>query len=172
MNERLVGAIDVLLEQLEEQERSVIETKRMINSLLQRIGKSPRFQDTELERSQNIIQPDMFYGKALATCVREYLEMKGNACTAEEILKGLQLGGFDFVPLEWKEKSRLRNVSISIAKNTSYFHRLPNGTFGLLSWYPDLKKPKIKRTKAPEEEEKIIEEGNEETEKVEKENEN
>jgi len=147
MDKTLDDAIEVLLKKLEAQEKVVIDTKRIINSLLEMMGKSPKFKDTELEKSQNIIRPDMYYGKRLATCVREYLDMKGNACTAKEILDALQQGGFNFVPLEWQEKSRLRNLSISIAKNTSSFHRLPNGTFGLLSWYPDIQKKKSQQEK-------------------------
>jgi hypothetical protein len=35
----------------------------------------------------------------------------------------------------WKEKDRLRLLASSLAKNTAKFHRLPNGSYGLLSWY-------------------------------------
>lgn len=175
VNDKLQAAIDVLLEELEEQEKSVIDTKRMINSLRRRIGKNPFFNDTELQKSQNINRADMFYGKPLATAVREYLELRKSACNTEEIFDGLKQGGFDFVSLQWNEKSRIRNLSISIAKNTSYFHRLPNGTFGLLSWYPDIRKKKPEQVKIHnntenKEPEEISKERNENKNMEEKEN--
>jgi hypothetical protein len=69
---------------------------------------------------------------------------------ADEILKGLEEGGFDFEPLGWKEKDRLRSLSISLAKNTAIFHRLPNnGAFGLLAWYPEVAKRKAEAEKVP-----------------------
>jgi hypothetical protein len=63
------------------------------------------------------------------------LERRKRACKAEEILQGLLDGGFDFDANEWKEKDRLRLLASSLAKNNTKFHRLPNGTFGLLAWY-------------------------------------
>ena len=41
--------------------------------------------------------------------------------------------------MEGKE-TRERNVAISLAKNNLKFHKLPNNTFGMLSWYPDVAK--------------------------------
>jgi len=39
---------------------------------------------------------------------------------------------WDSVPAE---KDRLRMLALSLAKNNVKFHKLPNNTFGLLSWY-------------------------------------
>jgi len=172
MSDHLSAAIKELLGKLKELGHSVIETKKAINLLRSMRGEKPLFTDTELKQSSDVLKSDQYYGKPLATAAREYLEYRDEACTADSIFKGLQEGGFDFVVFNWNKSDRLRIFSMSLAKNTSTFHRLPNGTYGLAVWYPDLKKPKIKRTKAPEEEEKIIEEGNEKTEKVERENEN
>jgi hypothetical protein len=47
----------------------------------------------------------------------------------------VEQGGFDFDATGWKEKDRLRMLAISLAKNNTKFHKLPNNTFGLLSWY-------------------------------------
>ncbi|HEY3103825.1 MAG TPA: hypothetical protein VGJ69_09540, partial [Pyrinomonadaceae bacterium] len=35
-----------------------------------------------------------------------------------------------------------KNLGISMGKNSSIFHRLPNDTWGLLKWYPNVKMPK------------------------------
>jgi hypothetical protein len=81
-----------------------------------------------------------YYGRPLATVAQEYLEGRKEACKPEEILEGLRGGGFDFKALQWGggEKDWIRNLSISLAKNTKAFHRLPNGTFGLVAWYPEV----------------------------------
>jgi hypothetical protein len=153
MDEKLSAAVDVLLAKLEEQTRSVVETKKMINSLRQIMGEEPLFQGEELQASVADLspsRPDLYYGKPLAAACRDYLERRKRACMADEILKGLEEGGFDFEPLGWKEKDRLRSLSISLAKNTAIFHRLPNnGAFGLLAWYPEVAKRKAEAEKVP-----------------------
>ena len=44
----------------------------------------------------------------------------------------------NFKALGWKDNDRLRSLAISLAKNNQKFHKLPNNTFGLLSWYPSV----------------------------------
>jgi len=143
MNEKLSVAVEVLLEKLEEQEKTVIETKKMINSLLHMSGEKPRFIEEELKQTNNVLRPDQFYGKPLATAIRSYLELGGKtARSLDEIFNALRDGGFDFTVNEWKEKDWLRNLSISISKN-KVFHRITtNGYIGLLEWYPEVKKIK------------------------------
>lgn len=135
MKEKLNAAIEVLMSQLEDQEKQMAETKKMINALLVRTGNKPRFDHVEDEKVGGPLRRDQFYTKPLATAVTEYLEQRHEACTAEEILDGLKKGGFDFRALGWQDKLRLRNLAISLAKNTQTFHKLPNGTLGLLGWY-------------------------------------
>lgn len=157
MREKLNAAIEVLETQLQEQVQQVSETKKMINSLLQRMGEEPRFSDVAVEEvGAGSGRRDAYYGKPLATAAQEYLKRRNQACTSEEIIRGLEQGGFDFRPLQWKEEDRVRSLSISLAKNSITFHRLPNGTFGLLSWYPEVEKPepgsakkKARRTSRP-----------------------
>lgn len=168
MKEKLNAAIEVLEAQLQEQLQQVTETKKMINALLQRIGEEARFADVAAEQVVvGTTRRDAYYGKPLATAVQEYLKRRNQACTAEEILRGLEQGGFDFRPLGWRDDDRLRSLAISLAKNSVTFHRLPNGTFGLLGWYPEVGKiepaaanrkrprrqsPKAKQTKQAAEE--------------------
>jgi len=158
MDEKLNAAIEVLLERLHEKEREVIEAKKMINSLRQMSGESPLFTDADLQQSNNSSRRDLYYGKPLSTACREYLEFRKQACDANEILDALEDGGFDFEALGWKEKDWLRSLSISLAKNSGIFHRLPNGTFGLLAWYSEIKKrkaiPKNNQEQIAEEEKK------------------
>lgn len=136
MKEKLGSAVEALTQQLEEQIREVAETKKMINSLRKRMGEAPLYADIESESVvSGVIRPDQFYGKPLATAAQQYLEMRRQATSAEDILSGLNQGGFDFAALGWSEPTRLRSLAMSLAKNTKTFHRLPNGMFGLLAWY-------------------------------------
>lgn len=136
MDDKLSGAVEVLVAQLNDQMKQVADTKSTINALLRSMGKEAMFQDVNVEQA-SAIRPDQFYGKGLATAVQDYLKRRKQACGADEILRGLEQGGFDFRSVSWKEADRRRSLSISLAKNSVTFHRLPNGTFGLLSWYPE-----------------------------------
>jgi hypothetical protein len=73
---------------------------------------------------------------------REYLDLRGTAVPLDEILEALQRGGFSFESQGWADAARLRNLGISIGKNTAIFHRLPNDTWGLAKWYPGVKQKK------------------------------
>src|ERR1700733_621307 len=156
----LDAAINDLTEKLQKQMNDVAETKRAINVLLRLTGKDPAFPDDSPEHARAAfnIEPDQYYGRPLATCVQEYLEQRNKATgkkavEVSEILKVLEQGGFDFKALGWKEKDRLRSLSISLAKNSKVFHRLPNnGPFGLLAWYPDVAAKKDKAAQAAESE--------------------
>lgn len=154
MNSNIEAAINDLTTKLQGQMNDVSETKRAINVLLRMVGKEPQFPDDSPEKANAAfrIEPDQYYGRALATSVQEYLEMRKKATgkqavDATEILKALEDGGFEF---SWKENDRLRALSISLAKNTKVFHRLPNGMFGLLSWYPDVTAKKERAEKPTE----------------------
>lgn len=105
------------------------------------------------------IKPDTFYGKKLQTAVREYLEMRKlqnlGPATPREIYDAITLGGFKF---EAKDaNTALVGLRALLRKRTAFFHRLPNNTYGLTSWYPDLKKQKpaasTEETEEDEEEE-------------------
>jgi hypothetical protein len=86
------------------------------------------------------VRRDEYYGKPFATAAQLYLQRRKQACMPDEILKGLEDGGFDFRALGWKDGDRLRSLAISLAKNNKVFHKLPNGTFGLVDWYESIKR--------------------------------
>lgn len=157
MSDRLSGAVEELEIQLQEQLQEVSNTKKLINSLLKRTGQPPRYPDTSVETA-GPIRKDVYYGKPLATAVQMVLERMGGAATAADILKALEEGAFDFRPLKWTDAMRLRNLAISMAKNTKAFHKLPNGTFGLISWYDAATINASKQEKAEKAEDKTDEE--------------
>jgi hypothetical protein len=134
MSEKLTGAIEELQAHLEQQLQEASDTKKMINALRKRMGLDALYQDVSVEQV-GAIRADQYYGKPLAAAAGEYLERRKQATTAEDIMRGLEQGGFDFDATGWKEKDRLRMLAISLAKNNTKFHKLPNNTFGLLSWY-------------------------------------
>ena len=140
MKAELQPAVDALRNQLQEQMNDVTETKKMINSLLKRMGEEPEFTDVESGQLsfRGALRPDQYYGKPFATAAQEFLERRKQACSAEEIMKGLEQGGFDFKAAGWRQEDRLRSLAISLAKNNAKFHKLPNNTFGLLAWYPGI----------------------------------
>jgi len=142
VHEKIQGAIEVLTEQLNQLLREVAEKKRVINSLYRSAGEEPIYQDVDADQATGAwpVRPDQFYGKPFATAAIEFLQMQKRACSTDDIVKGLEMGGFDFKALNWADSGRLRNVAISISKNTKTFHKLPNGYIGLLTWYPEVQK--------------------------------
>lgn len=134
MSDKFTPAIEELQAQLSGQLQEVAETKRMINALRKRQGLDPLYSDVIVEQA-GALRPDQYYGKPLASAAGEFLERRKQACPADEIMRGLEQGGFDFESTGWKEKDRLRMLAISLAKNNTKFHKLPNNTFGLLTWY-------------------------------------
>ena len=140
MSHALAAAVEELQKQLAEQLEAAAETKKMINSLRKRMDLEPLYKDVMVESAVGgtlAIKSDQFYGKPLATAVQEFLELRKRAtgqqaCSIQDILKGLEQGSFDFGT--WKQDDRLRSLAVSLAKNTKAFHRLPNRMFGLTEW--------------------------------------
>jgi len=85
------------------------------------------------------IRPDTFYGKKMQTAVREYLEMRRAAglgpAKPREIYEAITTGGFQFDTKE--EAVALVGLRALLRKRSQFFHKLPNGTYGLTSWYPE-----------------------------------
>jgi hypothetical protein len=133
MSDDLNPAVTTLQRKLDEQLKAASETKKVINMLLKSMGKPEQYHD--VSDGGSAVRADQFYGKPLATAAQQYLEFRQQACQPDEILQGMLAGGFDFDRLGWKENDRLRSLSISLAKNNVKFHRLKNGSFGLVGWY-------------------------------------
>lgn len=142
-NDVLIPAIEKLTKELEELLRQVTKKKELINALHESMGQDPPYGDVAADAGQGTgtIRPDQYYGRPFATVSKEYLELRKRSCGAEEITRGLEQGGYDF--RNWKEHDRVRLVAVNLAKNTVVFHKLPNNTFGLLAWYPEVAKPKL-----------------------------
>lgn len=158
MAEHIKQTIADLQNRLKEQEKTVLDTKRLINNLCKLADLPPLYADADLEVATGpslSIQSDQFYGQPLATCIRQILEMrralKQGPATVNEIYDALAAGGFKFETKN--EDNSKRGLRISLTKNTSIFHKLPNGKFGLLEWYPSAKPAKPKEDGAGEDDE-------------------
>lgn len=129
--------------------------KKSVNAMCQQVGDEPQYPDADdaVGGVGGTIRPDQFYGKGLSTAVRELLERRKSAASTEEIVRGLDQGGFDFAALGWKKaEHRPRILAISLVKNTATFRRLPNGMFGVESWYEERVKRKAKADDAVKDE--------------------
>jgi hypothetical protein len=127
-------------------EAEAIDLKKAVNVLCKASGTPEQFSDDELGvrgfRGLASLKPAQFYGKTPMVSAREYLDMRPDEpVEVEEIMEALKRGGFDFEAQGWtNETMRLKNLSISLGKNSQIFHRLPNGMIGLTKWYSHIKK--------------------------------
>ena len=152
MDDHLHKTLEQAQRKLAEQEAAVVSTKKFINQICEFAGMPAAYPNTE-EKSGTVgvgaITRDSFYGKSVTTAVREYLEMRKasglGAATHAEIIEALKAGAFDFTTISADETGAQRGVAITLAKNSSIFHKLPNGNWGLLVWYPEAKAKKEKK---------------------------
>lgn len=148
MSEHMEKAIGELQDKLKPIEAEANKLKITINQLCEVAGKPPIYKiESDEEKSQSLssIKSDEFYGKALARSVRQVLELRKRSgmdppATAREIYEALLSGGYHFETKN--EANALRSLRISLTKNVAVFHKLPNGKFGLVSWYPKVKASK------------------------------
>lgn len=145
MDESMRATIETLTAKVEAKAKELAELKRTVNFLSKEAGGDPVY-DVEQTSGEvtgyTAIRADQFYGKSPIVAAREYLESRGRAVTAEEVVDALARGGFDFDEQGWKKPDRVRSMAISLSKNTAIFHRLPNGTYGLVKFYPAIRAEK------------------------------
>jgi len=136
--------ISKLEQRLEAQLKEVAETKQAINLLLKMGGEPPRFTDIDAGiASASTVRSDEYYGQPLSSVVGDILARNktygGSAMSVNEIYEGMVKGGYKFETQS--EDNAKRGLRISLTKNSTKFHRLPGGNWGLLEWYPKAKQP-------------------------------
>lgn len=157
MSNPFQSAIDALEKELAPIERQRNELLTTINVLRAKANLPPRpdtpspggggGQSGEAPAATlTTLKNDTFFGKRMGTAAREYLEMRYAAAngtdpaTTRQIFDALKAGGFVF---ETRDDGvamiSLRNM---LRKASQTFLKLPNGTYGLRSWYPGARKPK------------------------------
>lgn len=144
MREKLEAAIDVLKQRLAEQEHRVTETKKLINELCEAAGIEPLYAVTEAGSQATVtaITGDTFYGDAsVTTAARRYLEMRRTAnlgpASTREVYEALKNGNFPFATND--ANNAMTNIRATMRKNSSIFHRLPDGRWGMRGWYDRIK---------------------------------
>jgi hypothetical protein len=143
MNDHIEKTIQDFRKKLETAEQEVIRLKRTINDLCDMGGKARLFRDDELEASSGktplTFANDAFYGKPLASCVKEILSARKTAnlgaAGIDELYDALLGHGYHF---EGKEENRKNILRTALRKNSD-FHKLPHGGYGLREWYGRLK---------------------------------
>lgn len=145
MTKTLDQAIEEIVGQIGKLEAEIRDKKSTVNTLCGVAGREAMYElDAPETAVPSRIRSDQFYGQALATAVRTILEMRKaqnlGAATVKEIFEALTMGGYTFnTKTDDVAHASLRN---SLSKNTVTFHKLPNGRFGLLSWYPNARPAK------------------------------
>lgn len=166
MSEDLAPAIAVLERQLSLAERKVNALKGAINVLYVETGGAPPYpegggDDGGGSSKITAIRDDTFYGKKQQTAVREYLEMRKaqgqGPAKPREIFDALKAGGYQFETKD--DEIALVSLRALLRKRSAFFHKLPNGAYGLTSWYPHAKAQKA----AAVEEEEADDEASEQT---------
>jgi len=136
---------------IEEFEQKIRERRTAINTICEDAGMPPRYADVTVgggissasSASARVtkIQDDTFYGKKQTPAMREYLELRKSQglgpATPREIYEALKMGGYQY---ESKDDSvALVGLRALLRTQPKVFHKLPQGTYGLSSWYPDAK---------------------------------
>lgn len=141
-------AITALEQDYEEGERKQAALLGTINTLREKAGMPPRQRATGPAAagasSISEIRSDTFYGKKMQTAAREYLEMRKakdlGPATPREIFDALKEGGYQFGASS--DDVAIIGLRAMLRKRTQFFHKLPNGVYGLTAWYPHAKPAK------------------------------
>lgn len=149
-------AINALQQDVAKLEAELAKKKSTINQLCEAAGIPVMYENVGGSSGQptvSAIKPDTFYGKVVTTAAREYLEMRKAAglgpATPREVYEALKKGGYAFDTKD--ETNAITSVRQTMRKNSSTFHRLPGGEYGLLVWYERVKQAKSEPKQAEEE---------------------
>jgi hypothetical protein len=143
----LMPAITLMERKVDEAERKVNELLGALNVLRAEAGMPPRpggGGGGGSDPAQTTIRADTFLGKKQQTAMRQYLEMRRaqglGPAKPREIYEALLAGGYQF---EAKTTDvALVGMRALLRKRSETFFQLNNGSYGLVAWYPDLRKPK------------------------------
>lgn len=149
MDPAIENAIDKIHAQIGVLEEQIVKKKEAINTLCETEDAPLLYPDVQKEKSAGApmaFRSDQFFGRPLATAVREILEQRAmrnlGAVSLNELYDVMKAGGFDFENSD--EKIARRNLSIALSKNPSFMRVTANNHIGLTEWYPNAKKRKPK----------------------------
>jgi hypothetical protein len=139
--EHVSKTMQMVQSQIAELEQQLCAKRRMANGLCELIGLPPAYPDTEPTANVSFaIRGDEYYGRPLATVVKDILQKRAaaslGAISLDELYETMLRGSFKFDAKN--DGTARRSLAISIAKNPA-FHKVPNGSIGLAAWYPEAK---------------------------------
>lgn len=147
-NEHVIKTIEMVQAQIQGIEKDLSDKKRTVNDLCRLAGRPAIYADADLAVQNGTLsfRSDEFYGKPLASVVRQILEKRASAnlgaASVNEIYDAMVAGGYHFAA---KNNANARGgLYISLGKNTTTFHKLPNGNYGLVVWYPTVREQRSK----------------------------
>lgn len=139
MRAELEPAIRVLTDKIRTKEGELLELKRVVNRIYAEENEAAPYNISTTDSAAGLVtlRSDLFYNKTLAQAAQEYLEMRKarglGSATVNDIYKTLKEGGYNF---ETSIEDNAKNgVRISLRKNSTIFHQLPSGDYGLCVWY-------------------------------------
>lgn len=150
MREEFKPAIDALQADIVELERKTYEAKLFLNQLCERAGIAPIYPEQKVNADVPVIastaapvlRSDAFYGKVITVAAREFLEMRRGAnlgpASPKEVCDALAKGGY-WLNLKEPPKTAVISVRGALRSNPEIFRRLPDGAYGLSSWYQKAK---------------------------------
>lgn len=141
-------AIVKLRNDISQLEVQLADKKRAVNMLCDIAGVAQQYSLETPATTPMELRADSYYGKSAHVAAKEYLEMRGvrkeGPATVREIFDSLKAGGFDLAEYA-SEDSAINSLRSAITKASHTFHKLPNGSIGLLEWYPAIKEGKSKK---------------------------
>ena len=142
MSDDILNTIEVLTKRVGGKEEEANKLKKLVNELCGEAGIAVRYPNiAESNGATTAIRSDQFYGQTITAAIRNYLEQRKavglGAAGLNEIYLAVRDGGYKF---ESKNEDNAKiSVGNTLRKSSSIFHRLPNGQYGLLEWYPSAK---------------------------------
>jgi len=142
MNDDILNTIELLAKKVTAKEEEANKVKKLVNELCSEVGIDPRYPNiSEAGAVSSAIRSDQFYGQTLTAAIRNYLDQRKSvglgAASVSEIYSAIKSGGYKFESKS--DQNAQTSVGNTLRKSSSIFHRLPNGQYGLLAWYPTAK---------------------------------
>jgi hypothetical protein len=144
MSDDILNTIEVLTSRVAAKEEEANKLKKLVNELCAEAGVAIRYASIAKPGSTiSAIRSDEYYGQTLTAAIRNYLERRKaaslGAASVAAIYNAIKDGGYKF-GTNSEENAKI-SVGNALRKTSSIFHRLPNGEYGLLAWYPSAKAP-------------------------------
>lgn len=141
MSKTILEAIAELKQEIDPADADLNKKKETVNTLCGLAGLPPAYAIATVagDQAQAIFsfRSDEFYGEPLASSARRVLEQSKaagrGAIDLDALYDALKSGGFAFDAKN--DRFARRSLAISLSKNTQTFVRLPNGDYGLRTWY-------------------------------------